>query len=99
MNPSDQAWQKLVAAARRAPEDPATSAPYGFATRVAARAFATPTVPARALLEKFALRGLFAAGAFSVAAVAFGYTEFTSAAGQDSDLSAMDPVAELLDVS
>ena len=51
----DQQWQRLITAARSAadPRDP--SAPFGFATRVAARAFASPA-PAGALVERFALR-------------------------------------------
>ena len=36
MNPSDQKWPRLAAAARRAPDPRDLSAPVGFATRVAA---------------------------------------------------------------
>lgn len=36
------AWERLVAAARNAPEASPAEAPYGFSTRLAARAFETP---------------------------------------------------------
>ena len=39
MNKYDKAWQRLAAAARRAAPERDESAPYGFSTRVAARAF------------------------------------------------------------
>lgn len=94
MNRNDQAWQRLAAAARRAPAESDASAPYGFATRVAARAFATAPLPANALLEKFALRGLFVAGAFSIAAAAFGYTALSSE--QDYETVTGDLVTEVL---
>ncbi len=58
MKPHDQAWQRLVTAARRAPaDDRDTAAPYGFAARVAARAFATET-PLGSLIERFSWRAL-----------------------------------------
>ena len=53
MNPSDQKWQRLAAAARRAPDSREVTAPFGFSTRVAAQAFAAPSV---SLLERFSLR-------------------------------------------
>lgn len=37
MKPSLTEWQRLVAAARRAPPDTNVSAPYGFSTRVVAQ--------------------------------------------------------------
>jgi hypothetical protein len=97
MNSPDRSWEKLVAAARRAPVETG-AAPYGFATRVVAQAYARPSASPAALLEKFAWRGLFAAGAFSVAAVAFGFTEFGRST-TDELAAATDPVAELLDAS
>jgi hypothetical protein len=79
MNRTDQAWQRLAAAARRAPEEIDGAMPYGFATRVAALGLSAAPLPtAGALLEKFALRGLFAAAACSIAAAAFGYSAFTT---------------------
>lgn len=40
MKPTLKAWQNLVAAARQAPVEGDATAPYGFSTRVVARAFA-----------------------------------------------------------
>ena len=43
MNDFDSRWQRLVVAARQAPVADEVAAPFGFATRVAARAMnATP---------------------------------------------------------
>lgn len=95
MNRHDQAWQRLAAAARRAPEDRDDTAPFGFATRVAALAFAGRSLPTTGmLLEKFALRGLLAACACSAAAAAFGYSVLT--ADPDSQTEAGDLVSEVL---
>lgn len=95
MNPHHQQWLRLTAAARQAPDEREASAPYGFATRVAALGLAAPAaLPPRALLEKFALRGLFAAGALSVAAAAFGYSALQS--DRESDAISGDTVTEVL---
>lgn len=92
MNRHDQSWQRLVAAAQRAPAED-ESAPYGFATRVAARAWSAAPMPtAAALLEKFALRGFVAAAACSLAAAAFGYA--TLSAEPETDVG--DSVTEFL---
>lgn len=92
-----QPWDSLVAAARRAPAEPDAAAPYGFATRVVARAFAVPEPTAEALLERFALRGLFVALTFSVATAAFSYSALTAAA--DEEAAAGDTVIETLSQS
>ncbi len=60
MNTQPPEWSRLVAAARRAPADSRDSAaPYGFATRVAARAFSarSPFLDA-SLLSRYGLRAL-----------------------------------------
>ncbi len=93
MNRQDQAWARLTAAARRAADDREVSAPYGFATRVAARAMSAPSLTG-ALLEKFALRGFVAAAACSVAAAAFGYSSLTSE--QEFESTSGDLVVEVL---
>ncbi len=75
MNDQHQPWDRLSRAARQIGDPPDERAPYGFATRVVAQAFAARAMTRPgALLEKFALRGLFAAGALSVAAAAIGYS-------------------------
>ncbi len=78
MNDHHQAWQRLTRAARLHQDPRDDRAPFGFATRVVAQAVAARSLSrTQALLEKFALRGLFAAGALSVAAVGFGYSSLT----------------------
>jgi hypothetical protein len=89
-----QPWDSLVAAARRAPAEPDAAAPYGFATRVVACAFAVPEPTAEVLLERFALRGLFVAATFSVATAVFSYSALTGAAEEEA--AAGDTVIETL---
>jgi len=97
MNAAHQAWQKLVTAARAAPAPADESAPFGFSTRLAGLAFAGPAASPWALFEKFAVRGLIAACAFGIAAVAFGYSAWSS--DRDTDNTADEGVAEVLDLS
>ncbi len=96
MNPqTPQPWDRLAAAARRAPADSRDpAAPYGFATRVTARAFALPLPSAQGLLERLALRGLVVAGVLGLAAAGYGYTTLT--AEQETDLLTTDIVTEVL---
>ena len=97
MNRHHLAWLRLAAAARPAADLP-EAAPYGFATRVAALGLAAPALNPRALLEKLALRGLLAAAAFSLAAVAFGYTAWAADRGDDT-VASLDSISEVLEVS
>jgi hypothetical protein len=95
MNRFEHQWRKLTALARTARDERDLAAPYGFATRLAARA---ATVPAPwAPFERFALRGLMVAGALGLAAVAFDYTEIMS--DSTDDLALTDTVGEMLDLS
>ena len=59
MKNTPQAWERLAAAARRAPEDRDARAPFGFSTRVAALAMAGR--PTGSLVERFALRAMIVA--------------------------------------
>lgn len=98
MNDFDVKWQRLTARARTAPAAADEAAPFGFATRVAAQAAAVRG-PARAgLFEQFALRALLAAGALSVASVAYSFSALTAEA-EDEFTLASDPLPELLDLS
>jgi hypothetical protein len=74
MNPntSRPVWSRLVTAARRVPQSRDDSAPYGFATRVAAIAFAQER--ATSLLDRFALRAVGLASLVALASVVFTYT-------------------------
>jgi hypothetical protein len=95
MNEFDQRWQKLVALARQAPDADAIAIPYGFAVRLAAQAGnrAAPW----ASLERFALRGLLAAAACCVAAVAFNYFSRSSELSEEVGLD--ETVVVALDMS
>ena len=93
----DQQGQRLITAARSAadPRDP--SAPFGFATRVAARAFASPA-PAGSLVERFALRALGVAALLAVLSVAGNYTALVSAF--DNETAGLDdPVGDMIDLA
>ena len=97
MNNHQHSWQKLVAAARAHRDERDQAAPYGFAVRVASRAVEVRAASPWGLLEKFALRGLIAACAFSLAAIAFGYTTWIGE--HDDEVATTDVVGELLDLS
>jgi hypothetical protein len=97
MKHPDQRWPRLTAAARSARDERDTAAPYGFATRVAALAMAMPSANPFAVFDRIAKRGLIAAAAFSVAAVAFGYSAWTGDHGDD--VTATDAVSEILELS
>lgn len=67
---SPDSWQRLAAAARRAPDDRDTAAPFGFAGRVVAQAWAASAEPV-SFFEHFSLKlSLRALGAASILAVA-----------------------------
>lgn len=97
MNDFDQRWQKLATLARQAPAPACEAAPFGFSTRVAARAMAARPASG-ALLEKFALRGLVAALTLGAASLAFSFSALTGEIEEDVTLAA-DPLPELLELS
>lgn len=96
MNPPNPSWEKLVAVARRAGDDRLESAPYGFATRVAALAMAGDGLKAATLFERWSLRAVAVAGLFAVLTVATNYSSFTSY-GDDDLLSEESTMAALFD--
>jgi ABC-type Na+ efflux pump permease subunit len=88
-------WQQLVAAARRAPVDDDLAAPYGFATRVAARAFSQkPPFALLAVFGRFSVRALWMAGVLMLVSMAANYIAFASSEEDEQNL--VDPVAEVL---
>ena len=97
MNKHQKSWLRLAAAARAHRDERDETAPYGFAVRVASQAFAAPAPRAWGLLEKFAVRGLIAACTFSLVAMAFGYTVWTSE--PTDEVASTDTVGEILDLS
>ena len=97
MKNHQQSWQFLAAAARADRDGRDESAPYGFALRVASQAFSASSGGSLGLIEKFAVRGLIAACAFSLAAMALGYVSTNN--DRDDDVASTDTVGEILDLS
>jgi hypothetical protein len=91
-------WARLVAAARQVPEDRETSAPYGFATRVAALAFSQERKPV-SLFERFALRAVGVAALLALLSVTANYSAFTNSLASDDVMLFDDPVAELVEIA
>jgi hypothetical protein len=96
-------WTRLTAAARRAPDDRDTAAPYGFATRVAALALAQEQRIA-SLFERFALRAVGLSCLLALASVALNYSELhallnppTPVADEEVAAPADDALAAVLD--
>jgi hypothetical protein len=97
MNPPEKSWQKLLAAARRAPPAGEESAPFGFSTRVAALAF--ERAPQASAYARFSLRAAAVAGLLAVAAVAANYSAIMGAFDDDTAAAATDdPIAEVVDL-
>jgi hypothetical protein len=96
MSPSDKSLERLLAAARRAPTGD-ESAPFGFATRVAARAFDAPqrgSLSARAALQALAVSGILAA-----IAVAANFNAIVTAFDDEPQVAVTeDPVAEVVNI-
>ena len=85
-------WQRLVVAAREAPTEDAVAAPYGFATRVAARARSEPP-PALAVFGRVSVRALCFACLLTLASGAANYLAFAGSA--DDEQALIDPVSEV----
>lgn len=105
MNPNDpqHPWMRLAAAARRAPDGRDTAAPYGFATRVVALAYAQER-KMTSLLERFSLRALGLACLLTGLTVATNYSVVIKLFTEEEAIVAPvtmtdDPVAELIDVA
>jgi hypothetical protein len=98
MKPDPTSWQKLVAAARRAPPAGDPSAPFGFSTRVAALAFEPRPAPV-SNFARLSLRAAAVAGLLAVAAVAANFSAIKGAFDDDSaPPTADDPIAEVVDL-
>ena len=91
-------WQQLVTVARQAPVADDTTAPYGFATRIAARALSEQGRPALvAVFGRFSIRALWVACLLTLVSMAANYIAF--AGGEDDEQSMTDPVVEVLSAS
>jgi hypothetical protein len=95
MNKQDQALQRLLAAARRAPVSGDEAAPFGFSTRVAALAFEQPQKSAPSF-ARVSLRVAAIACLFAVVAVGVNYKAITSAFDDESTTASDDPVADVV---
>lgn len=72
MNDPRHPWSRLTVAAREVGEERETSAPYGFATRVAALAMAQER-KVGSLFERFALRAVGVASLLALFSVVLNY--------------------------
>ena len=98
MNPDETSFQRLLAAARRAPPAGDEAAPFGFSTRVAALAFEQRRRPAP-VFGLYSLRAAAVAGLLAVAAVAANFSAIRGAFDDESAVaSGDDPIAEVVDL-
>ncbi len=98
MKPDDKSWEKLVAAARKAPVSGDESAPFGFSTRVAALAFGQRQTSASEF-ARLSLRAAAVAGLLAVVAVAANFSAIKGAFDDDNAVAANDdPIAEVVDM-
>lgn len=106
MNPNSSdprhPWARLAAAARTLRDDRDASAPYGFATRVAALALAQER-RVTSLLERFSFRAIGVASLLALGSVALNYSELTTGAAvahaEEDMLQADDAVSIVLDLT
>ncbi len=94
MNPQTP-WTRLVAGARRAPGGGDVAAPYGFATRVAARAMAAGAARTSFFEEfslRMALRALGVACLLAVAAAGAGYPSLVKIFSAPSPAASASPL-------
>jgi hypothetical protein len=98
MKDFESRWQQLATVARQAPVTDSTVAPYGFATRIAARAMSGRGRPAlMAVFGRFSVRGLWAACLLMLISMVANYIAFVGS--EDDEQGLTDPVAEVLDAS
>lgn len=101
-DPSEQ-LQKLIQAARRAPDNRGTEIPAGFATRVAARAFASEESAFSALFERLSWRAFAFSCLLMAATIAssYGVSRVTgqATASTDDEGDLQDPVAEIIELA
>lgn len=97
MNSPMMIWQRLLRASRQAPVDLRDEgAPYGFASRVVALAWAAD-VPVGAIFDRLSWRALGVAMLVMVASVAANFSPVLSAFQDDDALATLpDPVAEVV---
>ncbi|HZP60290.1 MAG TPA: hypothetical protein VFB27_08185 [Opitutaceae bacterium] len=101
MNTPDPRWERLIAAARQVRDERDTAAPYGFATRVAARAFAAVEPPFSALLARLSWRALGVAALIALASIAVNYSAISSVSSgnAEDDSASIELVNEIVNMS
>lgn len=97
MNENEQSLRRLMEAARKAPPAGDESAPFGFSTRVAARAF-EPAQPSLPSFARVSLRVAAVACLFAVVAVGVNFKAITSAIDDESAVAVGgdDPIADVV---
>ena len=105
-------WSRLTQAARAVQDDRDSSAPYGFATRVVALAFAQEERRVASLFERFAFRAVGVASLLALFSIVLNYDALSitdsfnssttahatvaSAAVETADLVAVDDAVSLV---
>jgi len=100
MKKSTTAWQRLITAARQAPDISGDdAAPYGFSTHVASLAMAAVERPSlQSALNHFSWRALTLSLMLMVVSIAANYSTVPSVVEVEQEV-ASDPVAEYLTLS
>jgi hypothetical protein len=97
MNGFESKWQRLITAARQAPETRDAAAPYGFSTRIAARALSDERPARTAMFARISVRALWVACLLTLVSVATNYLAFASS--EDDEQNLIDPVSDVLNAS
>ena len=102
LNDPRHPWARLTSAARTVRDDSDASAPYGFATRLAALALAQESRVV-SLLERFSFRAIGVAALLALCSVALNYKDITAttnaAYAEDEMIQPDDAVTIVLDLS
>ncbi len=84
-------WERLTTAARNVGDDRDVSAPYGFATRIAAMALSQERKVV-SLFERFALRAVGIACLLALGSVALNYGALTNTSAGGGTVASVDEV-------
>jgi hypothetical protein len=96
LNDPKHPWARLTAAARTVKDERDSTAPYGFATRMAALAFVAGR--SSSLVERFALRALGVACLLALLSVVANYSALTRTATPEEDLADEGPISLLVTI-
>jgi hypothetical protein len=98
-NRQSSAWTRLLETALKAPaEKHDDQAPFGFSTRVVAKAFSVPRTSLASVFERLSWRALGLSCALSLFCLASSYSYLASAiSSSDEESELQDPVAEVIE--